>query len=305
MDDSSRVVYYSIANSPEAACERQCVESFCSLRRHNRDIRVHLFLFNGATPGFLGEAAAHDVSVQYLGDYREFLCQLHVRGDALSLCPTFHKFLTLEHASFGTARTLYIDCDTYFFDDVGRLFDTYAQADWYAREEPNSRRSRTGYDPSHIDEDELSNLADIVGCRTFIPFNSGVCLLSDRMRLAFARVRITFLDLAWRLLLGQHIPYPPDNEYDAQIQEALRTLSATDRARTLRYPSSNTWIIEQIALWLALGHVPHFTQDFLSAADVAQGSEFHDALRREHPVVLAHYFSVLEPEFFAAIRRQG
>jgi hypothetical protein len=200
---------------------------------------------------------------------------------------------------------LYIDCDTYFFDDVARLFDNYAQADWYAREEPNSRRSQTGYDPSHIDEDELSNLARIVGSQTFIPFNSGVCLLSDRVRQAFAQVRITFLDLAWRLLSGQRIPDPPDNEYDAQIREALRTLSATDRARTLRYPSSNTWIIEQIALWLALGHVPHLSQDFLFPDDVAQGSEFHDALRREHPIVLAHYFSVLEQDFFAAIRSQG
>src|SRR5215475_10895133 len=161
MEESSRVVYYSIANSPQAACERQCVESFRSLRRHNRDIRVHLFLFNGATSAFLDAAASHHVSVQYLGDYRKFLHQLHVRGEQLALCPAFHKFLTLERASFGGARMLYVDCDTYFFEDVAKLFDTYVQADWYAREEPNSRRSQTGYDPSHIDEDELSNLAGI------------------------------------------------------------------------------------------------------------------------------------------------
>jgi len=275
------------------------------LRRYNRDIRVHLFLFNGATPAFLDEAASHDICVQYLGDYREFLHRLYVRGDALALCPTFHKFLTLEHASFDAARMLYIDCDTYFFGDVERLFDTYSQADWYAREEPFSRRSQYGYDPSHIDEDELSNLARRVGSQTFVPFNSGVCLLDDRAREAFAQVRITFLDLAWRLLSGQRVPDSPDNEFDARIAEALRTLSATDRARALRYPSSNTWIIEQIALWLALGHVPHLSQDFLSPDDIAQGAEFDEALTRERPVVLAHYFSVLEQDFFTAVRSQG
>jgi hypothetical protein len=64
-----------------------------------------------------------------------------------------------------------------------------------------------------------------------------------------------------------------------------------------RSPSSNDWIVEEIALWLTLGRIPGLTHDVFGRMDVAQSTEVVDG-RRIAPIV-AHYFSSGEKCFFA------
>ena len=301
-----RFVYYSLANAPDAGREQQWTQSIRSLRRYNAEITVWLFLFNGATAELLREADRQRVHVHYLGEYGELFRQTHGRGSVLALYPTFHKFLVLAHASLGDIiQILYLDCDTFFFENVDRLFDRYSAHQWYAREEPSSRRSHFAYDPNHIDEDLLEHVAQCEGLRHVFPFNSGVCLLNHGVWHELERLRIPYLDLAWRLLCGRELNgHNPSLVRDPEIHQAvLSTVTDIDRTRALPYPSLNTWIIEQIALWLALGYLPDFSLGTFAPSDVPQGGEFHDVLRSRHRCILAHYYSGTESEFFELVGR--
>ena len=301
-----RLVYYSLSNAPDAGREKQWIQSIRSLRRYNRAIPVWLFLFNGATTELLHEAERQNVHVHYLGDYGEFFRQTHGRGSVLALYPTFHKFLVLPHAPLGNVnQLLYLDCDTFFFDNVDRLFEQYSTHPWYAREEPSSRRSYFAYDPDHIDEDLLEHIARSEGLRRVSPFNSGVCLLNHSIWHDFGRLRIPYLDLAWRLLCGRELNgHNSALLHDPEIQQAvLASVADVDRMYALPYPSLNTWIIEQIALWLTLGHLPAFSLGTFARSDVPQGGEFHDVLRSGWRCVLAHYYSGTENEFFDTVPR--
>jgi hypothetical protein len=299
------LVYYSLANSPEAGREQQWTQSVRSLRRSNRRIPVWLFLFNGASAELLDEAERQEVSVHYLGDYGEFFRE-HGRGSVLALYPTFHKFLVLSRAPLGdVTQVLYLDCDTFFFNNVDRLFDQYSARQWYAREEVSSRRSHFAYDPDHIDEDLLEHIARSEGLRHVCPFNSGVCLLNHGIWQDLEQLRIPYLDLAWRLLCGYELNgHNISLAHDPKIHQAvLATIHDRDRVHALPYPSRNPWIIEQIALWLALGHLPDFSLGTFARSDVPQGGEFHDALRSLERAILAHYYSATESDFFDAVAR--
>ena len=61
----------------------------------------------------------------------------------------------------------------------------------------------------------------------------------------------------------------------------------------LPFPSSNFWILEQVALWLTMGHVPGFTHGHLSRDHVLQGGEQNEAC------VVHHYFGVNKNAFLA------
>ena len=297
------MVYYSLAYSGGSVCEQQWIQSIRSLRRYNSGIPVFLFLYGSASAALLHEAHRSRVNVEYLGDYREYLQRMHPRGSILALYPTFHKFLPLGDGPLDAAsQLLYLDCDTFFFNDVEALFHGYAERDWYAREEPLSRRSHCGYKPSHIDESTLESIARQERLRPIRPFNSGVCLLNDPTGSGFDRIRVRFLDLAWRLLVGRELCSRAASGDNAQIHAAvMAAIDAVDRQRALPYPSRNCWILEQIALWLALGHLPQISYGLMSCEHVLQGGEFQDALACGRRCVVAHYYSHLTAQFFSAV----
>ena len=299
-----RLVYYSLANNPHDSREHQWIQSIRSLRMYNRTIPVCLLLFNGGSDGLLREAARHNVQVRTMGDYREFLQRLHPRGDVLALYPTFHKFMALENLPLGgLAQLLYLDCDTFFFKDVNLLFDAHGGHDWYAREEPASMRSHFGYDPEHIDEVLLQYIARSEDLRYVPPFNSGVCLLNHGVWHDVLCARSAYLNVVWRLLCGRELSGHEYGSHNQAISTAIReSMSETDRAEALPYPSANSWIIEQIALWLSLGGLPEFSLGSLSAAQVAQGGEFESQHTPRDQCVLAHYFSGGEQEFFSSVQ---
>jgi hypothetical protein len=298
-----RRVYYSLANSPDGICERQWVQSIRSLRRHNSATSVSLFLFNGASEDLLHEAARCGVTIRALGDYREYLERFHVRGSVLSLYRTFHKFLLFSDPVFGDAtQVLFLDCDTFFFSDVDLLFDGYPNCDWYARVEPRSVLSHLPYDPSYLDEQALATLALRERGRPIVPFNTGVCLLNNDVWRRFELVRFDYLDLAWRLLSGQALSPDKYSEADPEVlAAALNAMNEADRSRGLPYPSSNAWIVDEIALWLALGRMSELSQGLISRDDVVQGAEFQNVRGPEPKCILAHYYTRFQTHFFSRV----
>lgn len=295
-----RFVYYSLACSNESNCAWQWVQSIRSLRRYNGRVPVYLFLYNEPTAPLLHEAHRWGVHVHHLGDYYGCLYRLSVHCGSLVHYPTFHKILSLPHApTRGAAQVLYADCDTFFFDDVERLFDLYSSCDYYGREEPCSRRSPFGYDPAHVDEDALADIVRCEGLRPVAPFNTGVCLFNHGVWHDLERLQVTFVDLAWRLLVGRHVCPVELAHFEPPIAEAVqREATLFDRSRALAYPSRNPWIVDQFAFWLTLGFLPRRSQGFLRRDHCVQGGEPPGAEGRD--CVIAHYFSSLQREFFAS-----
>ena len=298
-----RLVYYSLAGIPGESREQQWIQSIRSLRKHNRSIAVWLFLFDDASQELLREAGRQDVHVQHLGRYEEFLRPAHPRASILALYPTLHKFMVPSKLPLeAVTQLLYLDCDTYFFDDVSLLFDHYAEHDWYAREEPRSRRSPHAYDPKHVDELLLDYIARKEGLRPVKPFNSGVCLMNHGFWGRLEGMRESYLGFVWRLLCGRELRGNECGFDNPRVRPAvLEAINDSDCSNALPYPSANSWIVEQIALWLALGQFPNFSLGTFSPADVCQGGEFETMLASGRRCVLAHYFSGCEEEFFARV----
>jgi hypothetical protein len=278
-----RLVLYSLAALGSAHCERQWTASIRSLRRHNPGIRVRLCIYGTPLPDTLAEARRQNVEIVLRGDYRPMLeAAAPGRGKVLAANPTLHKIATmadLPSGSGGFGQILYLDCDTYCFNDIETLFDRYAWAHFHAREEPNSRRSPAGYDPSYIDEAALEALAQQQGLAFVPPYNTGVMMLNGGLWTRLAELFGEFLDRVWRLA-------PPHG----------------DAATRLPMPTSNTWIIEEVATWLTLGRFPDLAHAPFDPLDVAQNGEAARLLVGGHPPRLAHYYSAFETDFFRALR---
>jgi len=295
-----RIIYYSYAATEGHAFERQWVQSIRSLRLHNASIPVFLFLYNDPSAEILLEAARRDVRVTALGQYKGYLKQITGKDcPTLASCPTLHKFLALSLLSIEhPSQLLYVDGDTFFLGDVAVLFDRYYELDFYAREEPHSRRSNYGYDPKYLNEEVLSALAVAEGLVSVPPYNTGVCLMNNAIWNKLSVESSHYLDYAARLLTGlQTMPFSRDQQ---ERYPWLHTASVSpiDRLRLLEYPSANPWIVDEIALWLTLGRLATFSHGMLSPTDIAQNGEILIASAAMGKVVIAHYFRRLEGKFF-------
>jgi hypothetical protein len=303
-----RLVYYSLAVSQEGRPERQWGISVRSLRRHNKSIPIYLFVYGAETPASVREVAAHgNVTVCELGRYDAYLKRISPHGSMLALSPLLHKILSLRHLpDRELSQVLYLDCDTFFLDDVEKLFDRYGSCDWYAREEPCTSRSRSGADPLHVDEDALRRIARAEGLRPIAPFNSGVWLLNNASWRSLDRLGTTFLDVVWRLVLGwDQKTADLHSAMELRIAAALADAAAAlDRSRALPYPAGSLWMVDQIALWLLLGGLP-LSGGLLDEHDVPQGDDALDAVANGRGWIVAHYFRVLENAFFEVMGSPG
>jgi hypothetical protein len=294
-----------LADFGYAHYERQWCQSIRSLRRHNASIEVHLVHYGSVPRGIVREAERQRVAVHRPGGYRDCLeAVFPEHADALSHCPTFHKILSLRFIPVGhAAQVLYLDCDTFFFCDVARIFQNHQTRHFFAREEPWSRRSHYGYRPGHIDEDLLVRTCAAEKLAFIPPYNSGVMLFNHGVWSTVGALAERSLSYGWRLLAG----VCEDEQLARECSLALREQVALSFRRSpepppLRYPSSNWWIVDAIATWLTLGAVRGLTHDVFRRADVVQGGEYND-IEPESPPVLVHYFSNLESEFFASKSR--
>lgn len=296
------IVYYSIAIDKGGRCQRQWTQSIRSLRRYNQSIPVHLFLYNSPPQSILAEARRHGVTVHTAGDYAACLACLPKHWQPpLAWYPAFHKFLSLTYCrKLRISQLLYADCDTFFLNDVAILFRRYRHLDWYAREEPMSSRSHHGYNSSYLDEARLARIVTAEGLRFVPPYNLGLCMMNHGLWRRLDALSQDFLRYTWRFLAG--ISKHP--ECDPELAGLLRrSVSAADRKIHLPYPSSNTWIVDQVAFWLTMGRVPDLSHDVFSTEDVLQGAEYEEAGRGNTAPVVIHYYSSLERHFFRHVPR--
>ncbi len=295
------LVYYSLSRPGDGSYDFLWIQSIRSLRCCNQDLPVCLLVYDGVSDEILREADRSNVTVFQLGDYRDCLRRNFVHGEVLSLYPTLHKFISLcELDTSEVSQILYLDCDTFFFDDPEILFNTYTECDWYAREAPTSRLCPHGYNPVNIDEAELDSIVWQEGLAPIAPFNVGVCLLNHGVWRNFNQLQVTYLDNLWRLLVGRH--RRGSDGSDEHIRSAvLDAATYFDHSRSLPYPSHNFWIADEIALWLTLGRIEGMSQGFLSSEHVLQGGEFVDGIEAGQSWVLSHYFTSMQAQFFSYV----
>lgn len=299
-----RLVCYLIVYRPGTHCVRQWFQSVRSLRRYNRHIPIVLCLYaDRAIDEIEREADRHHVQIIRLGSFEASL--RHPKATPLAFYPCWGKLLSLRHAP-AADRLLYLDCDTYFFDDVQHLFDQHQDADWFARDEVLSRRGYPDeYDPAYLDEDHLEVIVRMLGGRFIAPFNGGIWLMRRWVLQSFLDREYDFLDLAWRLAVGAMLRNDPDakDRWSVMIRAAT---GPEDLARALPYPSSNSWIVDEVATWLLLGQVPGLVTAPLQPALVPQSNMSYLWDLASWPIVwpvVAHYFGGNERSFFSVMPR--
>jgi hypothetical protein len=283
--------------SPRPDLVEQLASSLHTLRSHNAEVEIVLFLYGSRSRELDDLCDAHRVLVHEQGMYAKRLAALCPAGwVALARYPLLCKYLNFgELASYGADQVLLCDCDTVFFADVARLFERYAGCHLAAREEVHSSRSPHGADRSFIDEPLLGRLAAADGAAVVPPFNTGVVLVSHDLVRWLAELEPLAVDYAWRFLLwlalhpatGEAAVY---GELDAAT-EARSFATAAEVFRALPFPSSNRWILDEVALWLTLGHVPGLETTDFDRADVVQNGEFDGTAVRSASWTVCHYYS--------------
>ncbi len=298
-----QLVFYSLLlpAHPRPDLLRQLLTSVQSLRRYGARMPVVVFTYNDTAAVVEPLLAPYGVSVLPQGSYEARLAQVCPDGwPFLAQYPLLHKFLNFGAiAALQPRQALFLDCDTLFFDDVGRLFATYADAHCYAREEPTCRRSHHGYDREYLDETALVRLTSTLGISPLPPFNLGAVLFNHGIWSALRDLEPALITYAWRLLLwlamnpserrsGSYGEIAPASSM-RQHPDAMAAWAAA--SPPLPFPSANEWILDEVALWLTLGHLPGLRYGDFSPHHVVQNGELlsHAVPRPEW--VLCHYFS--------------
>lgn len=298
-------VFYSLAFGGSNVAPVQLARSLQSLRQFNPDMPVFVFLFGEPPPGFVEVLRKFNAEVRPLGDHRAYIARTQPdRAELFALDPKLHRWLILEEPELkACTRLLYIDSDTFFFAPASNLFDRYRDADLYAREEPLCRRSIHGYNRSYVDEEAIADLRVREGLSTVPPFNTGVCLFTREMADAITMIVPRYFDYLFRFLSWFHLhPLPAEatGTNPTQIEDRFLRPAA---GQALPYPSQNRWIVDQIALWLALGQFTKLRYGDFAPTDVWQGAEFQQMSAARPFSILCHYFGGNTMQFFDRLQR--
>ena len=298
-----RIVTYSLSSSgpPETTdYHEQLFNSVKSLRAYNRAVSIHVFLYDEQPHVFITGLQREGVTVHQMGSYEAAIRRIRPRAfRTLVRYPVLHKWMNFHKlVSLGPSQILQIDCDTYFFADVDILFDRYSDCHFYGREEPSSKASHFGYDPHYLDEDKLFALARREGATPMNPYNIGISMLNHGLWSELAQRIGEFLDYVFRFAasMARH-PEMRERLWSELAEVVMIDLLEQPDVSELPFPSSNLWIIEQVALWLTLGHIPGLTHGHLSREHVRQGNEYNEY----ETTVVHHYFGVDKTAYLLAM----
>lgn len=298
-----RIVTYSLSSTgpPQTTdYHEQLSHSVKSLRAYNSLVPVHVFLYGEHPRVFITELERESVIVHEMGSYESAIRRIRPRAfRTLVRYPVLHKWMNFHKlAPLGPSQVLQVDCDTFFFDDVEILFERYSDCHFYGREEPSSKASHYGYNPNYLDEDKLFALARQEGATALNPCNIGVSLLNHGLWSEIAKR--TEMLLAYVFRFAACMARNPQTRVRlwAELAEVVMLdLIEQPDVVDLPFPSSNVWILEEVALWLTMGHVPGITHGHLSRDHVLQGGEDGGSQTK----VVHHYFGVDKTAFLAAV----
>jgi hypothetical protein len=277
----------------------QLIMSITSMRQHNKNVAIVVFVY-GSIPERLGQAfSGLNVRIWQLCSYPTRLQRLCPRGAfALAEYPLLHKFLNFaEISSLNPSQVLLLDCDTYFLNDVDYLFQKFAKPDLVAREEVGSSRSYHGYDKDMIDEEQLAAIGCKLGAKPAPPFNLGIVLLNNGLWHKLAGLSSLHVNYAWRFMLWMaENPSNPSTNYGVEglgvdlIRSNQASLTPDDYSLRLPYPSANRWILDEMSLWMTLGHLTGIRYKNFPRNIVLQNGEFNDEMENTNWIA-CHYFS--------------
>jgi hypothetical protein len=286
-------VYYSLVLIAERTTYlRQWLRSIRSLRQFNRTIPVHLFVFNEPSKALLDLADLYEVTVHYLGSYSDCLRAIGGEaGAALSgYIPTLNKLLPLAYVPADVSQVLFLDCDTLFYGDVASLFLNYGDHQWYAREEPYSRRSPfLRYNPEIVDEDALYRIASATAAAPIPPYNTGIFMLNHGLWSELASLRKEFVSYAWRLTLGAS--RSPGIVLARALKKTLADLRMETQEAPIEFPGKHYWVIDGMAMSLTLGKLPGLSHGQFRMEDVPQGGEFTIYRSYKSRCTVLHYLT--------------
>jgi len=299
-----KIVTYSLSCSgpPEVTqYHRELLVSVKSLRRFNRSVPVHVFLYDEHPSSFILELEDHGICIHLMGSYEDAIRRIRPRAFRTSVAyPVLHKWLNFsELEPLAPSQILQLDCDTFFFADVAMLFERYAERQFYAREEPLSKASHYGYDPSYVDEEVLFAIARDEGASEVGPYNIGVSMLNHGLWTEIAARRETLLTYVFRLTAGLcRDPVIQDKRWPDVVALFAQDLADEPNVTALPFPSRNIWIVEQVALWLTLGQIPGLTHARFCSEHVKQGGE---KAGHDKDEVVYHYFGIDKAAFLEGI----
>lgn len=303
-----KIVTYSLSSNGPAQTthyHEQLFHSVKSLRTYNTAVPVHVFLYGEHPRVFVNGLEGKGVIVHNMGLYEDAVKRIRPRAfRTLMRYPVLHKWMNFHKlAPLGPSQVLQIDCDTFFFADVEILFEHYADCHFYGREEPSSRASHYGYNPHYLDEDKLIELARREGAIAISPCNIGVSMLNHGVWNGISTRLEILLAYVFRFVASMaRNQQTPGRLWPELAEVVMLDLLEQPEIEDLPFPSSNVWILDQVALWLTLGHVPDLTHGHFSRAHVLQGGE--DGATCDTKVV-HHYFGVDKNAFLSNALAQG
>lgn len=255
-------VYYAIDTHPLYLFFAK--ESIKSLRRFNKKVKVYLFLY-GSTK------KATDLTF-----FRQYHVMVIKRKMVYKADPRFLKWDALRYLK--EERLLFLDADTIFFNNVGRLFERFKKYDFYAREEIGTREKRDKIGktsaPFQLNRRDFSRMVHRLKIPELPIFNTGVMLFNHSIH---KRISQKLFREYYRKFIKGKMPYP------------------------LRF----RWaVLNEIVASLVLGGLPHFTYGTLSKVVTPWYMEVKKGVIRK-PGIVMHTWTTWYPDYLKYFKKKS